>query len=257
MEEYLIFFAIGGLLLLTLFINSVAEAYEQKQREKRLKILKIKQGLDEFSEILENLNHCDVSDELRSLIINEIIARLQMIQLIDTHFRGIDALIAEANNNKEVTKKVSNNFIVKDDSDFKTKMVLLRRLIRLCNSTHWYAKISTKALQTYSTELKLLRCEKIFQFYADKAAADNDRGQYLLAREHYYYILHALQNSTISTNSQVVELLEQVNFLMAQTGKIQQQSPASANKDEQAEASVADSQHTPDNVGSAHEARAQ
>ncbi|WP_198266499.1 hypothetical protein [sulfur-oxidizing endosymbiont of Gigantopelta aegis] len=39
MDEYLIFATIGGLLMLTLFVNSIAEAYEQKQREKRIKIL--------------------------------------------------------------------------------------------------------------------------------------------------------------------------------------------------------------------------
>ncbi|NOQ79391.1 MAG: hypothetical protein GQ546_08320, partial [Gammaproteobacteria bacterium] len=77
MEEYLIFAAIGGLLLLTLLINSVAEAYEQKQREKRIKILRIKQGLDELSELLEAMNSCDVSDSIRDLIINEVMARLQ------------------------------------------------------------------------------------------------------------------------------------------------------------------------------------
>ncbi|MCU7800482.1 MAG: hypothetical protein KZQ70_10110 [gamma proteobacterium symbiont of Lucinoma myriamae] len=86
MEEYLIFAAIGGLLLLTLFINSVAEAYEQKQREKRIKILRIKQGLDELSELLEAINSCDVSDSIRDLIINEVMARLQAIQTLDRHF---------------------------------------------------------------------------------------------------------------------------------------------------------------------------
>ncbi|MCN4145296.1 MAG: hypothetical protein LC437_09890 [Thiohalomonas sp.] len=85
MEEYLIFAAIGGLLLLTLLMNSVEEAYEQKQREKRIKILRIKQGLDELTELLEAMNSCDVSD----LIINKIMARLQAIQTLDQHFRGI------------------------------------------------------------------------------------------------------------------------------------------------------------------------
>lgn len=48
------------------------------------------------------------------------------------------------------------------------KMVLLRRLIKLCSSNNWYSKTDAKQLQQYVIDLKLLRCEKIFQFYSDK-----------------------------------------------------------------------------------------
>jgi len=220
MEEYLIFAAIGGLLLLTLFINSVAEVYEQKQREKRIKILRIKQGLDELSELLEAINRCDVSDAIRDLIINEVMARLQAIQSLDQHFRGIQALIEEAGGGQEPVKKDKNSFYIKDESDFMAKMVLLRRLIKLCSSNNWYSKADAKQLQQYVIDLKLLRCEKIFQFYSDKAAADSEKEHYMAAKEHYYYILNALKSSTITSNPRIVELIEQVDFMMEQVGKM-------------------------------------
>ncbi len=96
MEDYLIFAAIGGLILLTLFVNSVAEAWEQKQREKRLKILAIKRGLDNISDLLERLQGCNIGEEIRELLLNEIIARIEMIQRIDRNFHGVEALIEEA-----------------------------------------------------------------------------------------------------------------------------------------------------------------
>ena len=69
MEEYLIFAAIGGLIFTTLLVNSVAEAYEQKQREKRLKILAIKRGLDNISDLLERLQNCNIGDDMMHLIL--------------------------------------------------------------------------------------------------------------------------------------------------------------------------------------------
>jgi hypothetical protein len=235
MEEYLIFAAIGGLLLLTLLINSVAEAYEQKQREKRIKILRIKQGLDELSELLAAMNSCDVSDSIRDLIINEVMARLQAIQTLDQHFRGIKALIEEASGEQEPVKKDKSRFYIKDESDFKTKMVLLRRLIKRCSSNNWYSKTNANQLQQYVIDLKLLRCEKIFQFYSDKAAADSEKGQYMVAKEHYYYILHALKNSTITGNARVVELIEQVDFMMGQMSKMMTQNMTDSLNDDGSE----------------------
>ncbi|MCU7939186.1 MAG: hypothetical protein KZQ64_12755 [gamma proteobacterium symbiont of Bathyaustriella thionipta] len=236
MEEYLIFAAIGGLLLLTLFINSVAEAYEQKQREKRIKILRIKQGLDELSELLDAIKSCDVSDAVRDLIVNEIMARLQTIQALDQHFRGIDALLEEASGEQEPVKKDTAGFYVKNEAEFKSKMVLLRRLIRLCSANNWYSKTNAKQLQQYVIELKLLRCEKVFQFYSDKASADSKEERYMAAKEHYYYILHALKNSTIPTNARVVELIEQVEFMMSKMSKMVTQNITNSLTEEVSEA---------------------
>lgn len=218
MEEYLIFAAIGGLLLLTLFVNSVAEAYDQKQREKRIKILRIKQGLDELSDLLVRLKDCNIPDEMRNVLLNEIIARLQAIQNIDKNFRGIQALIDEANENaaQEPTVNDQAAFKIKDESDFKRKLVTLRRLIKKLGSTKWYSKVKPEKLQQFIIDAKLLRCEKVFQFYSDKAAAEVAQQNLLLAKESYYYILHSLKSSGISTNPRVVELKEQSDFMMEQ-----------------------------------------
>jgi len=232
MEEYLIFAAIGGLLLLTLFVNSVAEAYEQKQRQIRIKILRIKLSLDELSELLDAIKSCDVSDSIRDLITNEIMSRLQKIQALDRHFRGIEALIKEAGDEQEPAKKDENSLHVHNDAEFMKKMVLLRRLIKLFSSNNWYSKSNPKQRQECIFDLKLLRCEKIFQFYSDKAASDSEKGQYMVAREHYYYILHALKSSTITNNARVIELIEQAEFMMAEMKiKLTKKSTPNPNKE--------------------------
>ncbi len=259
MEEYLIFAVIGGLLFLTLLVNSVSEAYEQKQREKRLKILRIKQGLDELSDLLESLQVCNVSDGVTNLLTDEIMARLQMIQNLDRNFRGIDTLLADANTEKDPKVKDNAQFQIKDDADFKAKLVLIRRLIKLLNSQSWHTNISPSKLQDFIEELKLLRCEKIFQYYSDKASMDSEQGKYMLAREHYYYISHALKKSTIETHPRVLELIEQVTFMMEQLNKLSSQKAqeaadeklAQADQSEQSEDENTDvkNENVADNIG--------
>ncbi len=219
MEEYLIFAAIGGLIFLTLLINSVAEAYEQKQREKRLKILAIKRGLDTISDLLSRLQNCDIGNTVRELLLNEVMARIEAIQSIDRHFGGIQALIEEAGETEQKEKHTSDSdgFAVKDEREFKIKLLALGHLIRLLNSRAWYARVKAEQLTEYARNIKLLRCEKIFQFYADKANIEAQKRKYLVAQENYRYILHILNSSGLNDHPRIIELAEQASFMLKQT----------------------------------------
>ncbi|MCU7832784.1 MAG: hypothetical protein KZQ56_09335 [gamma proteobacterium symbiont of Lucinoma myriamae] len=42
----------------------------------------------------------------------------------------------------------------------------------------------------------------------------------MAAKEHYFYVFHALKNSTITSNPRIVELIEQVDFMMEQMSKM-------------------------------------
>ena len=220
MEEYLIFAAIGGLLVLTLLVNSVAEAYEQRQREKRIKILKIKQGLDELSDLLEGLKNCDISDNIRNMIANEIMVRLQTIQSLDRHFKGIQALIAEAGTEAKTAAPPGVNINPNDETEFKKQLIKLGRLIRILNRYHWFSGIKTEQLNQYINDVKLIRCENVFRFYSDMASAELEKERYMIAKEHYYYILHTLKGSGINSHQRIIELLEQTEFMLEQSSKM-------------------------------------
>jgi hypothetical protein len=221
MEEYLIFFAIGGLLFLTLLVNSVSDAYEERQRQKRIKILRIKQGLDDLSYLLENLKSLDIPTEISDLLSNEIMARLQVIQKIDGKFRGLQALLEEAAEEKnKANPPAPEGYRVKDEKDFRRKMVLFRRLIKWLNSNQWYSAISPGKIKKSLETAKVLRCEKIFQFYIDKAKHETDKNNFLVAKENYHYVVHALKSSGISGNPRVVELIEQTEYLSEQVNEM-------------------------------------
>ncbi len=220
MEENLIFFAIGGLLFLILFVNSVTEAYEQKQRKKRIKILRIKQGLDELSLLLEGISGFDIGNGIRNLLANEIMSRLQLIQSLDRHFGGIQALIDEASNEQETAPKTKTVFDTKDETEFKKKLIQLSRLIRTLNSHNWLTRVKKNQLNEYINEVKVCRCEKIFQFYTEMAAAEIKKERLLVAKEHYHFILHALKGSGVNSNPRILELMEQTDFLSEQNQKM-------------------------------------
>ena len=211
MEEYLLFASIGGLLFLTVLMSSIAEAYEIKQREKRIRILKIKNGLDDISDLLEKLKPYSISRDVSGLLLNEIIARLQQIQLIDRHFHGIQALLQEAHENSNSVKPppAPVSFIIKTEQEYTDMMFVLRRLIKLLNSVEWFTKVNPEQLQKFTTEAILFRCEKIVQFHTDKANVLLKSKQFIAAKENYFYIINALRISGIIDNPRITELMEQ------------------------------------------------
>lgn len=219
MEEYLIFAAIGGLLFLTLLVNSVSEAYEQNKRERRIQILKIKQGLDELSDLMDQLKNCGLPKDINDLLLNEIMTRLQVIQRIDRHFRGIQALIEEAKEEGQTAATATTNqegFNLRDENEFKKKLIKLGRLIKLLNTSQWYVRVKPEHLRQMNKDAKLLRCEKVFQFYSNRASREIEQKNFLSAKEDYIYIKHALQGSGINSNTRIIELLEQVEFMIEQ-----------------------------------------
>jgi len=222
MEEYLVFAAIGGLLFLTLFVNSVAEAYEIKQREKRIKILRIKHSLDDFSDLLEQLKPYGIANEINVLLLNEIIARLQLIQQIDRHFKGIQALLEEASqkSDSDAVPPPTPHLTINTDAEFKKIMVLMRRLVIILDSPDWVTKVNPDQLKQFSSDMKVFRSEKIVQYYTDRASHSVQIKQFIQAKEAYYYIINALKMSGVGNHPRIIELLEQAEFMLHQVSQM-------------------------------------
>ena len=215
MEEYLLFASIGGLLFLTVLMNSVAEAYEIKQREKRILILKIKNSMDELSDLYEQLKPYSIPKSVNDLLLNEIVLHLQKIQLIDHKFHGIEALLEEASekSNSEKHPPESVSTIIKTASEYTQMISALRRLIKLLGSSDWYSSVSSEDLESFVSETILFRCEKIVQFYTDKANKSLKNNQFIQAKDDFFYIVNTLKVSGINDNPRVLELIEQAEFM--------------------------------------------
>ncbi|MCK5662614.1 MAG: hypothetical protein KAI17_03960 [Thiotrichaceae bacterium] len=237
MEEYLLFASIGGLLFLTVLMSSVAEAYEIKQREKRILILKIKNSLDDISHILEKLKPYSIPKDVNNLLLNEIIVRLQKIQLIDRHFHGIQTLLEEAREtyHSDTAPAETINLSIKTEQEYKEVMIVLRHLIKLLASSDWLAGVSPEQLNQYTAEILLFRCEKIVQFYTDKANILLNDNRFLPAKENYSYILSALKSSGIIDNPRVMELTEQAEFMKKNVAEMMSQHTAKMRLGEDAE----------------------
>ncbi|WP_198266500.1 hypothetical protein [sulfur-oxidizing endosymbiont of Gigantopelta aegis] len=185
----------------------------------QVKILRIKQGLDELSDLLDGLKNCDIDDGINQLLANEIMVRLQTIQSLDRHFRGIQMLIEEAKESQGNPQKSNSNTNVKDETEFKKKLIKMGRLIRMLNSRIWYSHIKPEKLRQHINDVKLLRCEKIFQFHSDLANDAVEKKNAMLAKEQYYHIQHALKGSGLNSHPRIIELIEQTEFMSLQVTK--------------------------------------
>lgn len=219
MEEYLIFAVIGGLIFLTIFVKSMSEAYEQRQREKRIRIFQIKQGIDEITDLLERVKELNISKDLKELLSNEIMLRLQTIQRLDRKFHGLNDLIAEANERSSNETSTESITTVRNENDLKRVMITVKRLLYRLKNSKWYSKMTPETIRQHMMDVKVLRIEKIFQYYSDLANEAAAKENYMIAKEHYNFIQHNLASSGCRNHPRTLELQEQVEFMLKQTNE--------------------------------------
>ena len=115
--------------------------------------------------------------------------------------------------NNETPPPTPEQLLIKTEAEFAQMLRVLRQLIQMLDSQDWVAKVSGAQLAQYVNDIKLLRCEKIFQYHTDKATLLLQKNKFLAAKEDYYYTINALKTSGLIDNPRVAELLEQVEFM--------------------------------------------
>ncbi len=173
--------------------------------------------MDELSDLYEQLKPYSIPKAINDLLLNEIVLHLQKIQLIDHKFHGIEALLEQASgkSNADILPPESASTIINNTSEFTQMISALRHLIKLHDASDWFSTVSPEDLKAYISEVILLRCEKIVQFYTDKANKSLKNNQFIQAKENFLYIINTLKVSGINSNPRVLELIEQAKFMKA------------------------------------------
>jgi hypothetical protein len=94
MEQMTLFWVLGGLLILTLVLASIAQRYHAYVEERRRQIERILQRIVELEEIVRRLQGLPLPPELMPLLYRDILARLYVIKQVYSRQPGIDERIA-------------------------------------------------------------------------------------------------------------------------------------------------------------------
>lgn len=96
MGQMTIFYVLGGLLILTLMLASIAQRYHAYLEERRRQVEKILRRVAELEELIARMAGLPVPMEAERLLHEEILARLAVVKGIHARHQGLDRQIAEA-----------------------------------------------------------------------------------------------------------------------------------------------------------------
>jgi hypothetical protein len=96
MGQMTIFYVLGGLLILTLMLASIAQRYHAYVEERRRQVEKILRRVAELEELITRMTGLPVPLEAERLLHEEILARLEVVKGIHHRHQGIDHRIAQA-----------------------------------------------------------------------------------------------------------------------------------------------------------------
>ena len=96
MEQTALFMVIGGLLILTLVLASIAQRYRDFVEERRLYVQRILRRVAEIEGLVRRMAGLPVPVDAERLLRRDIVARLQVVKRIHSRYKGIDRMIQDA-----------------------------------------------------------------------------------------------------------------------------------------------------------------
>ncbi|MCU7844500.1 MAG: hypothetical protein KZQ93_11740 [Candidatus Thiodiazotropha sp. (ex Monitilora ramsayi)] len=91
-----LYLVLGGLLILTLVLASIAQRYHAYIEERRRRIERVLQKVSEIEGILHRMRGLPVPVEAEEILRKEVLERLSVVKSVHSRHPGIDKMIAEA-----------------------------------------------------------------------------------------------------------------------------------------------------------------
>jgi hypothetical protein len=132
MDHMTIIFGIGGLLILTLVVASIAHRYHAFVEERRQHVQRILTRVEEINGLIRRMAGLPIPVELERLLRRDIHARLLAVKAVHARYKGIDAMIAQARQAVEQAAPSGSN------GDLSEQQV--ERFSRLMSELAWLLK---------------------------------------------------------------------------------------------------------------------
>jgi hypothetical protein len=132
MDQMTIFFSAGGLLILTLVRASISHRYHVFVEERRQHVQRILKRVEEIDGLIRRMVGLPVPAELERLLRRDIHARLQAVKGVHARYKGINEMIARA---QQAVEQVVPNAVKGDLSEQQVE-----RFSRLMSEFEWLLK---------------------------------------------------------------------------------------------------------------------
>ncbi|MCU7885151.1 MAG: hypothetical protein KZQ82_13255 [Candidatus Thiodiazotropha sp. (ex Lucinoma annulata)] len=208
MDQMTLFMVVGGLLVLTLVLASIAQRYHAFVEERRQHVQRILKRVGEIDGIIQRMTGLPVPIEAERILRRDIIARLQALKGIHARYDGIDRMIREA---QQTLEQVS----AKPASTRLNEQQLVR-LTRLTSEIEWLVQEKRLLIPVSPEEgaqllelMRMRRAESLYNHHlpeANRLANSDQIHQALWHCEHLKKVLKSYQPENQQINAWYLEV---------------------------------------------------
>ncbi len=178
MEQMTLFMVLGGLLILTLVLASIAQRYHAYVEERRRQIERILRRVEELEAILGRLQGLPVPSEGLQLLYRDILARLEVIRQVHPRQPGIADRIAKASEALGAVAQSAPLVSVElSDSEMERLMRGLGQLLWMLQERRFVTPVAEDERERMLRLLSLWRAEAHYRFHRRQVARLVEQGQ--------------------------------------------------------------------------------
>ena len=226
-QQYHLFFGIGGLVLLLLFITGFAQRYQAYQLEKEAALRRLLNGVQQVEAILALIEGSAVPGKLFVLLRKEVLARYMAIRQIYKRLENLGSLIDRAQQGVVSAESRPATGLTKpaDRQTFNKYMNGLTELIGFLHSQGHIAGMTETDRRQFQHALLILRADYVSLFHSEESITLARKQMWNEASRHLKEALVFFQNHA-AADPHISELYSKINMYNRQV--LNKQVPGSA-----------------------------
>jgi hypothetical protein len=177
MEQMTLFMVLGGLLILTLALASIAQRYHTYVEERRRQIERILRRVAELREIVSRLQGLAVPPEVLSLLHSDILARLEVVKQVHRRQPGIDAMLVQARSEQAASEQARVTPSALSEADFENLMRGLGQVKWMLQEGRFVVPLSGEESRRILQGIVQCRAESSYRFHRRECERRVQAGQ--------------------------------------------------------------------------------
>ena len=220
MEQMTLYMVLGGLLILTLVLASIAQRYHAYVEERRRRIERILKRVEGLEDVVRQLHGLPVPADGLRLLYRDILARLEVIRQVYSRQPGIGERVAGATAAQAALEESAPlASVVLSEPEMERLMRGLGQLIWMLQERRFVTPLDEDERERLTQSLSLWRAEAHYRYHRRQAAHLVEQSQLHQALWHCNQVRQFLRDSgpeTASTRSWYQELDERYRAISAE-----------------------------------------
>lgn len=194
MEQTTLLMVLGGLLILTLMLASIAHRYHAYLEERRRQIERILRRVGELEELVTILQDPPVEVEVSALLRRDILARLKVIRQVHARYPGIGQKISAAESALTAAGQREAAAAQLDERTFERLMHGLGQVHWMLQERRFVTPLDESERESLMRTIALRRADFLYRFHSRQGERLAEEGQLHQALWHFDQVQQFLRD---------------------------------------------------------------